>query len=156
MEIDARRGFTAQESASRALIDLLVVVERVKKEQSQVEKAVDNFRLLEELRNLSSVRDHLKMANLSIRIVDSGLTGNQKTLDVTPEGYMLRWEETQADHNHGRLPESTIFNEEVIREMVGASKLIINNDFVRRLARLKPEQIVQKFATAVSSPIQVK
>lgn len=105
-----------QAIVSKALSEITAIGDRLGKEPSELDKAIENINLLEELRNLPSVQEYLTATNKIINIVDSGIRRYFQSLDVTPEGYELQWRDYQKNV-HGDLKKSTLFSEEIIRKM---------------------------------------
>ena len=148
MSVEAQKGYlNVKESSARARNRVSTVKEELKADQSLLGKAVANFHLIERLRNLPEVNSHLMLTDKDITLLELGYLRNKEGLYVTPEGYELRWRIQDM-----KWVESTILSEETIREMWSNKSDAHNNKFVKRLGKLKPPQIAQKFQDAVSLP----
>lgn len=142
------KSLSVQDLGAQALRELSVFGDEIKSGKSTVERALANVAVINKLRELPAVQAYLETRGIHVLIIASHSFMGWSRLDVSSRGLEIRWPDRSK--NSGSSFFSRPFS--VTREAVDYYEhdpLYDKKAIVRKLARLKPEQIVKKFEKAV-------
>ena len=131
--------------------------DEIQKFANPVERAMVNLELIDRIRQTPSIKAYLENTATSIEILSTGSFDVSKSLSVTPEGLSLRWYQKTARRTGFWQTSLLDVDRDGLAQFYddNTSGYYSNRDFVLRLAKLKPMQIIKKFEKAVSTPIKV-
>jgi len=122
---------------------------------SPVIRAVRNIVIIDRIRESDAVQVYLKSTNTVVHFLSYGWDKRKTGIIVSAEGFSLRWHEGYAtDAVSWHTSPCPIDNKEIARNYKSGSPRI--RTAFKRLAKLKPEQIIKKFEKAVTKSIKVK
>ena len=147
------RFLPVPELAGLARHEIENIQHELRAKEQLLPRAVANLELIDRLRNSPAVETFLKQAGITIEILDRGgfIDSQLSRLQVSGEGLALTF----------AVQPTNVFVSYRGDIDAGAMRAFSESEkwpethFVYRLAKLKPEELIEKFRKAVSAPVKV-